>query len=759
MQTEHEQVQRYHRHLTDRYTRAAMQRGAGKHPPRCAGRCWGSQWRWVSGLLLLLFLLSGCVQSAPPQTSPEPATATPPSTTIPTAAPTAIPTAAPTATISSERPVISADNLAALRPLRELGQGRALQAAFAPNGRMLAVGTSSGLLLYELPTLRQLRFDPIVGGVRAPVQLLGRQEAALAFSPDSTTLAVALARSERTELRQVADGATLAVLDGGGPIFSPDGRVVATLLGLGSGNSEVQLWNRAEGTAIAKLPGVQAVFSPDGALLATVQDLFSAARTRIWRSADGTALLDLAGYSPAFSPDGRSLATASDAGVQRWQLPDGAALETIPLAAVALLNAALTFSPDGQRLYAAAGSELLVWNVAEQQPVASFSGVVVGDPPYLRFAPAGAALLNFNSGLCVRGGAQLINPADGRVIFSDETSVAATFSVDGQMTVLLGYDGRVRLLDLAQGSSNTLELPGFVAAAFSSEGEILAIAAPQASDAFAETTVISLTRVADGAPLGIVQGGTSPLELSFGPSERWLALESGSGCEGLSATVTTWDANASDPARERQALAVGPTLLLWDYSPASDIAAWWSEWEGLVQLQSSDGITTTLSSAAMLTALVFSPDGRMLAIGDDKGAVQLFTLDSANLVQRQRLEADGAVVGLTFSLDGSLVLARRADGTLLIWQSAAPATPRIITAALADQRTGTGFSRSDPRDLLISPDNQLLIAATAEGIAFYRLEDGQLLQRLDLIAQAITIDPSGRYLAAISDERVVLWGE
>jgi WD40 repeat protein len=89
--------------------------------------------------------------------------------------------------------------------------------AFSPDGRWLAVDSSSGVELWDVQA-------------RRPVTTLARHSDAV-FSPDSRFLATSVGTSEVAVLR-VADLARIATLDAGVPSdalrFSPDSQLLAT---------------------------------------------------------------------------------------------------------------------------------------------------------------------------------------------------------------------------------------------------------------------------------------------------------------------------------------------------------------------------------------------------------------------------------------------------------------------------------------------------------------------------------------------------
>ncbi|WP_157112857.1 WD40 repeat domain-containing protein [Nocardia speluncae] len=142
------------------------------------------------------------------------------------------------------------------------------EAAFSPDGRIIAAGTSDGTVLLWDPDTRQQTGEPLTGHTGIIY--------AVAFSPDSHILATG---SDDGTVRlwdpdtgkQIGEPLTGHTGGVGSVAFSPDGRVLA----VGSGNGTVRLWDPVTGKQIGEpLTGhtdnVKSVaFSPDGHTLAT----------------------------------------------------------------------------------------------------------------------------------------------------------------------------------------------------------------------------------------------------------------------------------------------------------------------------------------------------------------------------------------------------------------------------------------------------------------------------------------------------------
>ncbi|HXJ59154.1 MAG TPA: serine/threonine-protein kinase [Verrucomicrobiae bacterium] len=175
----------------------------------------------------------------------------------------------------------------------------------------------------------------------------------LALSPDGQQL---IARGAEWSVRRwdlrTGSYSPWRVTDVARVVFSPDGRVMATL----SRGQPAQLWDAATLTLRTNLvseevPGLGLAFSADSRLLAvgTRDELI-----QLWEVSTGQLLGVCEGHkqdvwSVAFSPDGKTLASSSDDGTMKvWNLATQQELMTTRHLGGTLRS--LLFSPDGQWL-------------------------------------------------------------------------------------------------------------------------------------------------------------------------------------------------------------------------------------------------------------------------------------------------------------------------------------------------------------------------------------------------------------------------
>jgi len=269
--------------------------------------------------------------------------ATQPSTAIPTLTPTSTQTPTPTL----ELPVlegtafpkpnvpISVENVDQVVELARYGKPIPGKVFYFPDGKTLAVFTSSGMYFYDVESLSETRLIKFKGSVET-----------VSFSSDWTIMVLRYPGGI-VEIRQVADEKLLLTLETQEKPQEED-----------TGNLPYQISDQ--------------VLSPDGKILAVSRFVSQDGKpitnsVKLWRIPDGTLLNTLDGGTNAinvvtFSPDGTILATGDTKTVRLWQVSDGTLLRTLELGRPVDF---ITFSLDGKTLISGYGFDKLVnlWSV------------------------------------------------------------------------------------------------------------------------------------------------------------------------------------------------------------------------------------------------------------------------------------------------------------------------------------------------------------------------------------------------------------
>ena len=262
--------------------------------------------------------------------------------------------------------------------MARLGRGRNNDMAFSSDGQYLAVGTSIGLWLYELPTLSPIAlWDTARGTIGA-----------VAFSSDSRWI-VTYTFVEHLKVWDVQSGTCVTEIEVpderhcSPPIFSQDGqRIAAVSYEI---NGKIYIWCTKTGTQLSETEigdnyGINPFrFSPDTRLLVGRKRATDSEPESIlvWHVETGEQIGCFTGYSErmdnlCFSPDGKSIAAgSSDGTLHVWDVGSGQLTTTYTDYGEAQIFPHYTAENE---LIAAAVSDhnVEVWNVGQNEKLDAF---------------------------------------------------------------------------------------------------------------------------------------------------------------------------------------------------------------------------------------------------------------------------------------------------------------------------------------------------------------------------------------------------
>ncbi len=524
--------------------------------------------------------------------------------------------------------------------------------AFSANGRLILTGSDRVARLWEMATGKELRrFEE-------------------EFNPDVHPVA-----------------------------FSPDGRFVATGVGLGS----LFLWETATGKELRRFGGdsdlIRSVaFSPDGRFLVTGSE---DGTVRLRETANGKEFRKLEGHSDfvrsvAFSPDGRFVVTASEDRTARlWDTVTGKEVRRFEGDSDGKEDfdkiSSLAFSADG-RFVLTGGRAVRLWEVATGKEVRCFE----------------------------RGSGLTEN---------EREDYSVGFSPDGRFVLAGGRDATAVLWETATGAEVRRfegHCPSVSSVAFSSDGGLILAGTQDDTAVLWETaTGKAIHHFGEhgplkNSPMHIAQLWQSATGIEYARLEGHSSTFSADGSlvltGGSDGTAHLWETATGNEVRQFE----GRSNSVWSVACSADgrFALTGHRDGGAILWDISTGSAVRRFQGNGVNSAAFSPDGRFVLTGENDKTARLWEIGTGKEV-RQFEGHRRSVNSVAFSPDGHFVLTGSGDRTAILWETA---TGRKIQH-FDEQWLGVN-------SVAFSPDGRFALTGSGDGAGvLWEVNTGRALRR------------------------------
>ncbi|MHC4309818.1 MAG: protein kinase domain-containing protein [Planctomycetota bacterium] len=538
--------------------------------------------------------------------------------------------------------------------------------------------------------------------------------------------------------------------------FSPTDEILATA----SGNSII-LWNTSSQKIQATLEGhsgavLSLAFSPDEDMILSIS---SGGTAFLWDVPGRRLIRQLAGPEEAglnaaatFSNDGQNIAAIIGAGqsssVMLWNVNTGEYL-SLPFEGDKRVFS-IAFSGDDKILAVGGRNRILVWEVAKKRLIAELralghiEGVLfLADHRTLVSTGSDGDLTFWDVG---RGEKTAIINAHAAPVY------AMVLSPDRKVLATGGADSSIRLWDTVT-RHETARLRGHTSEirslAFSADGKLLASGSKDGTSRLWEPTPRPDYDTLTGhntlvQDIAFTADGKRIITSAFGPPtvKMWDVASGKDLSDALGDPEIPWTGGLG-LSPDGQTLAIGTRdLVLWDTTTRQEMCV-------LPYEQDRGG--------GSVNCAVFSPDGKTIASHTYPGIFKLW--DLATKRELILLKGYGSHYGaLAFSPDGRmLAVPRRAEPTIVIWKTS------TLCAGQADESVAllTGHSES-VNGVAFSPDGQILASAGHDTtIKLWDLDTQKEITTLTghtSNVHCVTFSPDGRTLASGGNDGTVrLW--
>ncbi len=576
-------------------------------------------------------------------------------------------------------------NLDSGKEVRRLDQTGATGTAFSPDGKTLAtVGNGPKIHLWDVASGKKIS--------QSALQLDLNSTVLLAFTADGKTLIVGGQFNSKIGLWDVASGKMRKELEAKtGDIFSfalsPDGATLAS----GSRQDGIPIWDVKTGKLIRKLQAeggkecTAVAFAPDGKILAAIQrDAKNQGFLSLWDVSAGKERSrfkwNIGLWGLAFSRDGKRLITGSRSAIRLRDASTGK--EVGPTAGSPVYTGHAAVSPDGRMLAYEQKNEIRFWDMAAGREAGSLNARAY-----------------------------------------DILSLSLAFAPDGRTVAASAGNHAVILWDVASGKLlrrlqwDKKESPyayWAYAVAFSPDGRM--VATTDSKYAFVRLWDVAsgkqIRRLTMSDPGTAENRWTEPWAVAFSPDGRLLAASGRTGDGG--SKVRIWEAATGKELLQRtRAMNVSTkedkplSGDFFEHKLITPKVVFSPDGRMLVKNGRPKTIpiweTATGQQRLLLKGheestecVAFAPDSRTLASTSWDNTIRLWDLDTGREL-RKLTGHRGKANSLAFSADGKILVSAGDDTTILFWDVADVTDASIPTLLGSRRRSGKHSGKNWPR--------------------------------------------------------------
>ncbi len=589
----------------------------------------------------------------------------------------------------------------------------------------------------------------------------------LAFRPDGQTLVSFTSDGKVTFWNMKTRKGHTLHLDFRGQItsnwaISPNDQMVA-----GASDHGLWLWDGRTGAKIVQLepanpffdpahPDTPLAFSPDGNLLASARCTAYDAASHctqgsllLWHLTSQPPSKQLLAAEPAlvthlaFSPDGNTLLASSQAlgsgsghgSLQLWDVASGTT-RTAHFADVKGMLENFVLSPDGKTVVASDGNNsIFLWDVASQKALPG-SPITTPMVDALAFSPDGKTLASSQGILGTDKTVQLWNLSSGStsslpLMGHNDSITSLTFSPDGKTLASADSSGTILLWNTTARSSiaQTLGYDHQLSTAmFSPDGSMIVAGNGQGQVILKDASTGNLVAMLDATQGPVMAQNSSSTDspltiesLAFSPDKRILAAGRFDG------TMFLWN------AATRQLIThfrTQPQLRTIIFNADGRTLAASYDTGAILLLNSTTGqvlhrLMHPPLNSGTVSNVAFSPDGTMLASGDNKAVIFWNVATGQQVGQPLTAHSMASIKSVAFSPNGQTVAAlddgsNGSNGSNIMLWDVATMKP-LLTQPLLNSDPNVTSEVPSQTGLVFSPDGTMLAAGDTQSVSIWDL--------------------------------------